>query len=102
MSQQQPRRPQGDQDPIKYGDLFPVSGKLASKPIAPQDAAVTQSAETQAIGKTLKGEPASVMQSAADQNERRGLIDHNYMTDIVRDEGVEVVDEEYPGRRTIT
>lgn len=31
-------------EPIKYGDVFLVSGELASKPIAPGDAAMMQSA----------------------------------------------------------
>jgi len=41
MSQEQPRCPK-DQDPIKYGDVFHVSGNLAKKPVAPEDAAMMQ------------------------------------------------------------
>lgn len=57
MSQQEkPERPQGQQqqEPIKYGDVFNVTGELASKPVAPQDAAVMESAE-----KTVFGQPAA-------------------------------------------
>ncbi|GFZ08843.1 seed maturation protein [Actinidia rufa] len=45
MSQEQPRRPQDvfpEQEPIKYGDVFQVSGDLADKPIVPQDADMMQ------------------------------------------------------------
>ncbi|KAJ7954877.1 Late embryogenesis abundant protein D-34 [Quillaja saponaria] len=76
MSQEQPRRPQASQaaehkeDPIKYGDVFNVFGDLAKKPIAPEDAAMMQSAENMMFGKTQKGGPASVMQSAATRNEQ--------------------------------
>lgn len=45
MSQGQPRRPQGEAPqvpdrPIKYGDVFDVSGELADRPVAPRDAAL--------------------------------------------------------------
>lgn len=40
------RRPQGKQEGIMHGDVFDVSGDLASKKIAPGDAAAMQSAET--------------------------------------------------------
>ncbi|KAL8481770.1 hypothetical protein ACS0TY_028066 [Phlomoides rotata] len=62
MSQGQPRKPQagGQQDePIKYGDVFPVSGDLAKQPVAPKDAAVMQSAETRMQGQTQKRGPAA-------------------------------------------
>ncbi|OVA05444.1 Seed maturation protein [Macleaya cordata] len=52
-------------EPIKYGDLFPVSGELATKPVAPQDAALMQTAENLVLGQTQKGGAAAVMQSAA-------------------------------------
>ncbi|KAL3827968.1 hypothetical protein ACJIZ3_016770 [Penstemon smallii] len=57
MSQEQPHRPEA----VKYGDVFQVSGELASKPIAPQDAAIVQSAENVVIGQTPKGGPAAVV-----------------------------------------
>ena len=79
MSQEQPRRPSdqqsaggggGEQDAVRYGDVFPaVSGGLAEKPIAPQDAATMQSAENLVFGQTLRGDPAAAMQSAATTNE---------------------------------
>ncbi|CAN4092946.1 unnamed protein product [Withania somnifera] len=40
MSQGQPQRPeteQHQQEPLKYGDVFNVTGELAEQPIAPQD-----------------------------------------------------------------
>ncbi|KAM0015890.1 putative Late embryogenesis abundant protein, SMP subgroup [Helianthus debilis subsp. tardiflorus] len=61
------------EQPIKYGDVFQVSGELANKAITPEDAATMQSAENMALGHTHKGGPAAVMQSAASVNRNRGL-----------------------------
>jgi hypothetical protein len=102
MSQEQPRRPQEEQEPLKYGDLFNVSGNLASKPVAPQDAAMMQTAETMVLGKTQKGGPAAVMQSAATRNERAGLVRHDEATDVAGIEGVTVTEIDVPGQRIIT
>ncbi|KAL6217419.1 hypothetical protein ACLB2K_010636 [Fragaria x ananassa] len=81
MSQEQQHRPQqGDQlEPIKYGDVFNVSGELASKPIAPRVTATMQAAENVVLGETQKGGPAAVMQSAATYNERAGLVVGQYV-----------------------
>lgn len=43
--QEKPRRPQGGEDAIKYGDVFDVWGELAKKAVAPEDAAMIQSTE---------------------------------------------------------
>ncbi|XP_061995134.1 late embryogenesis abundant protein D-34-like [Rosa rugosa] len=102
MSQQQPRRPQEGQEPVKYGDIFNVSGDLASKTVAPQDAAMMQTAETMVLGQTQKGGPAAVMQSAATRNERAGLVRHDEATDVAGHEGVTVTETDVPGRRIIT
>lgn len=98
MSQEQPRRP----DAVKYGDLFQVSDELASKPIAPQDAATMQAAENIVLGETKKGGPAAVMQSAADLNERRGAVGHYDMTNIVREQGATISEAEVCGHRLVT
>ncbi|KAL6208619.1 hypothetical protein ACLB2K_019568 [Fragaria x ananassa] len=92
MSQEQQHRPpQGDQlEPIKYGDVFNVSGELASKPIAPRDAATMQAAENIVLGETQKGGPAEVMQSAATYNERAGLVGQRGATVADREEGVTI------------
>ncbi|CAD5173330.1 unnamed protein product [Musa acuminata subsp. malaccensis] len=74
MSQEQRRRP--DDQPIRYGDVFPVAGELAGQAIAPGDAAMMHDAENKALGVTPKGGPASVMESAAMCNKQRGLIGH--------------------------
>ncbi|KAK9933280.1 hypothetical protein M0R45_020481 [Rubus argutus] len=102
MSQEQPRRPQEEQESVKYGDLFNVSGNLASKPVAPQDAAMMQTAETLVLGKTQKGGVAAVMQSAATRNERAGLVRHDEATDVAGIEGVIVTETDVPGQRIIT
>ncbi|KAL5195075.1 Late embryogenesis abundant protein D-34 [Glycine soja] len=101
MSQEQPRRPKG-QNPIKYGDIFVVSGDLAQKPVAPEDAAMMQSAEARVLGQTQPGGAASVMQSAATRNEQAGLVGHRDVTDVTGDRGVTVTETKVPGRRIIT
>lgn len=104
MSQEPPRRPQvhGEQEPIKYRDVFQVSGELADKPVAPQDAAMMQSAEAAVMGQTQKGGPAATMQSAATRNERAGLVGHEDATVVAVEEGVTVTETDLPGRRIIT
>ncbi|OEL34736.1 hypothetical protein BAE44_0004246 [Dichanthelium oligosanthes] len=62
MSLGQPRRPQGEalqapDQPIKYGDVFDVTGELANHPVAPRDAALLQSAEQAVLGLAQKGGP---------------------------------------------
>ncbi|XP_058758965.1 late embryogenesis abundant protein D-34-like [Vicia villosa] len=100
MSQEKPRRPQ--QEPIKYGDMFNVSGDLSSQPIAPRDAAAMQSAEDRTLGQTRKDGPASLMTSAAQKNEGAGLIGHETATNIARNEGVAVSETCDSGKRVIT
>ncbi|XP_054791958.1 late embryogenesis abundant protein D-34-like [Prosopis cineraria] len=112
MSHGQPLRPQSDnehlsplsqlQQPIKYGDVFNVSGDLASKPISPQDAAAMQAAEIQVLGKTHKGTPADTMQSAAVINEIAGYVEHRDLTDIAKNQGVSVTETKASGQRIIT
>ncbi|KAM0842608.1 hypothetical protein ACQ4PT_058268 [Festuca glaucescens] len=106
MSQGQPRRPassEQEQDAIRYGDVFPaVSGGLAKKPVAPQDAATMQSAETLAFGETIKGGPAATMQSAATRNERMGVVAHDQATDVTAEQGVSVSETRVPGGRIVT
>ncbi|KAI3678903.1 hypothetical protein L6452_38207 [Arctium lappa] len=94
MSQEQPRR--SEEEPIKYGDVFNVSGELANKPITPQDAADMQAAETKVLGKTQKGGPAAVMQSTADINKNRGVVGDD------DNQGIAVSDTEYAGHRIVT
>lgn len=108
MSQEQPRRTSQEhekeeqKEPIKYGDVFKVFGELASKPIAPQDAAMMQKAENMILGQTQKGGPASVMQAAATRNERAGVVGHIDFTDVTGDRGVTVTETDVPGTRFIT
>ncbi|KVI12427.1 Seed maturation protein [Cynara cardunculus var. scolymus] len=103
MSQGQPRRPQAEEEEaIKYGDVFKVSGDLANKPITPQDAAALQAAETRALGRTQRGGPAAVMQSAATVNENRGVVGHHDVTSATKDQGVTVSDAEVAGHHIIT
>ena len=96
MSQRQPRRPQGqadqasDQEAIKYGDVFDVTGGLACKPVAPRDAATMRTAENQVLGKTLDAGAASVMQSAADLNVMSGVVGRDQGNEMVEREGVSV------------
>ncbi|KAJ7949252.1 late embryogenesis abundant protein D-34 [Quillaja saponaria] len=110
MSQGQPQRPQADQPswqegvegPIKYGDVFNVTGELASKTITPQDAATMQDAENRVLGHTQKGGPAAVMQFAASVNERAGVVSHKDVTDIARNEGITISETKADGHRIIS
>jgi len=112
MSQEQPRRPSGqqaagggggEQGAVRYGDVFPaVSGGLAEKPIAPQDAATMQSAENLVFGQTLRGGPAAAMQSAATTNERMGVVGHDQATDATAVQGATVSETRVPGGRIVT
>ncbi|KAK1431207.1 hypothetical protein QVD17_14504 [Tagetes erecta] len=102
MSQKQPQRPQAEQQqqqPIKYGDVFQVSGELANKPITPQDAATMQTAENVALGHIQKGGPAAVMQSAASVNRNRGAVTSG---NVAGDQGVTVSEAEVAGHHIIT
>ncbi|KAL0459516.1 UNVERIFIED_CONTAM: Late embryogenesis abundant protein D-34 [Sesamum latifolium] len=102
MSQEQPRRPQADQEAVTYGDIFQVSGELASKPVAPKDAAAAQAAETIVLGQTQKGGPAAVMQSAANMNVRRGVLGPDDVTEATREHGVSISQDDVGGHRVIT
>ncbi|KAL4572036.1 hypothetical protein LXL04_018804 [Taraxacum kok-saghyz] len=103
MSQEQPRRPQPEhQEPIKYGDVFQVSGEIADKPITPQDAATMQTAENMVLGHIQKGGPAAIMQSAASVNENRGVVGHNDISKATGDQGVTVSDAEVAGHHIVT
>ncbi|KAK6940796.1 Late embryogenesis abundant protein, SMP subgroup domain [Dillenia turbinata] len=102
MSQDQPRRPPEDGEPIKYGDIFPVSGDLATKPVAPRDAASMQAAENIVTGHTQKGGPAAVMQSAATKNEQAGLVGHDQAVAVTGNEGIVISESEVADRRIVT
>ncbi|XP_054799724.1 late embryogenesis abundant protein D-34 [Prosopis cineraria] len=104
MSQEQPRRSEAEnqQQPIKYGDVFDVSGELASNVITPRDAALMQATENQALGQTQRGGPASVMQSAASVNKRAGLVSPDDVSDVVRNQGLSVSEKKVGAIRIIT
>ncbi|XP_021716898.1 late embryogenesis abundant protein D-34-like [Chenopodium quinoa] len=109
MSQKQPQRDQEEQQqqgqdvkPVRYGDVFPVAGELASKPIAPRDAAMMQTAENAVFGQTQKGGPAATMQSAATVNERAGVVSHAAASDLAAQQGVTVTETSVPGAVVIT
>ncbi|XP_061359084.1 late embryogenesis abundant protein D-34-like [Gastrolobium bilobum] len=90
------------EQPIKYGDVFNVSGELASKPIMPRDAALMQATENQALGQTQKGGPAAVMQSAATVNTTAGLVGRDDISEVARDQGVSISETKAGGNRIIT
>ncbi|KAL7112916.1 hypothetical protein ACP275_04G031100 [Erythranthe tilingii] len=102
MSQEQPKRPETEQEPVKYGDIFQVSGELASKPVAPRDAAAAQAAESIILGQVQKGGPAAVMQSAADVNVSRGVLRRDDVTEATRQHGVLISQTDAGGQRIIT
>ena len=107
MSQEQPRRSREKQeqwDPIRYGDVFEVSGELASKPVAPHDAGLMETAEKTVFGETQLGGTATVMRAAANLNVRAGLVDReiNDPTKVSVAQGVSVTQTDVPGRRIFT
>ncbi|KAG8389331.1 hypothetical protein BUALT_Bualt02G0218200 [Buddleja alternifolia] len=102
MSQEQPQRPQAEQESIKYGDVFQVSGELASQPVAPKDADTAQAAECIMLGHTQKGGPAAVMQSAADANVKRGVLSREDVSEAVTQHGVCISQSDVAGSRVIT
>jgi hypothetical protein len=107
MSQGQPRRPQAQGEalpdqPIRYGDVFDVSGELAGRPVAPMDAALLQSAEQAVLGQTKKGGPAAVLQSAAALNARAGHVGKGQVTGPTADAGATVTEAELAGRRVVS
>ena len=61
-----------------------------------------QSAESIALAHVPKGGPASLMQSAAAQNERIGVVTPDEITDFARDEGVTVSQAEVGGTRIVS
>ncbi|MCO5553823.1 hypothetical protein L7F22_028601 [Adiantum nelumboides] len=75
--------------PVIYGDIFLVQGDLAKQAITPQDAAVMQSAETLALGRTVKGGVATTMQSAAAENVKTGTVKED-THNMLADEGVTI------------
>ncbi|XP_021853558.2 late embryogenesis abundant protein D-34-like [Spinacia oleracea] len=109
MNQQQPQRESEKQQeqgqngqPIKYGDVFPVAGELATKAVAPRDAAMMQTAENAVFGQTQKGGPAATMQSAATVNERAGFVSHADVSDVAAHQGVNVTQTYVPGASIVT
>ncbi|MCO5603998.1 hypothetical protein L7F22_058155 [Adiantum nelumboides] len=87
--EQQPHRP------VTYGNVFSVQGDLAKQTITPKDAALMQSAETLALGRTVKGGVAATMQSAAAENVKTGTVTKDAHS-MVADEGVTVAETILP------
>lgn len=95
----------GQEQPIRYGDVFAVSGSLAGEAISPRDAAMMQSAENRVLGHTPQGGAASVMESAATWNEQRDLVGHEQFSDTPGRQGVSVTQTDIPscpGQRLVT
>ncbi|WCJ21552.1 Late embryogenesis abundant protein 31 [Euphorbia peplus] len=106
MSQGQPQRPRShsneQQEALTYGDVFSVTGDIATQPVAPGDAAIMQSAENSVLGYTQVGGPAAVMQSASGINVATGAVDPNSVSDAVINEGVTVSQDNFGGTQIIT
>ncbi|KAM1095701.1 hypothetical protein FF1_010538 [Malus domestica] len=106
MSQEQPRRPEDQKEPVTYGDVFPgVQGaQLADKVVTPKDAAMIQAAENAVLGQTVKGGAAAIIQSAATQNEKAAVVgSSDVKADVGGDGGgVSVKEADLPGRRILT
>lgn len=85
--------------PVTYGDVFGAPGPIRKEPITPEDAGLMQSAETLTLGKTQKDGAASVMQAAAEENVKAGLLNKETHS-AVAEEGVAVVETIIPGARS--
>ncbi|XP_050382320.1 late embryogenesis abundant protein 47-like [Argentina anserina] len=102
MSQEQSKRGHDQkQEAVKYADVFPaVQGGLADKAVTPKDAAIMQTAESDAVGQNLKRGAAATLQSAAAQNQRAGFVGPNCMN--IEKDDVTVTETDLPGRRIFT
>jgi len=89
---------------VLYGDVFAVEGELARMPVAPQDAATMQAAESAVLGRAPRGGAAAAMQSAARRNERLGVVARGEAaTDGAAAEcGVAVSEARVPGALVVT
>ena len=67
-------RMKGLQTPVTYGNALGAQGNLTNEPITLEDASLMQSAEARTFGQTEKEGAASIMQAAAQENIRRGLV----------------------------
>lgn len=92
MSQESLQAPLARAEAITYGDVFNIQGELASKPVAPGDAAMMQALENAMLGGTKKGGVAAHMQAAASWNEKAGLVGHNDMNYIPAIQGGAITD----------
>ncbi|CAD6212652.1 unnamed protein product [Miscanthus lutarioriparius] len=96
-------RPGDGAGAVRYGDVFTVKGDLATAPVALQDAAMMQAAESAVLGEAPRGGAAAVMQSAARRNERLGVVPRDdEATDATAEGGVAVTEARVPGCRVIT
>ncbi|CAL4925104.1 unnamed protein product [Urochloa decumbens] len=96
-------QPGGDAAAVCYGDVFAVEGELARTPIAPQDAAMMQAAESAVLGRAPAGGTAAAMQSAARRNERLDVVARDgEATDLAAEGGVAVTEARVPGARVVT
>lgn len=111
MSQEQPRRDEKLQQPhqndeqletVKYGDVFNVSGDLAANPIAPEDARMMGSAETRVLGQVPQAGPADVMRAAAAHNVQVGLLSSRDVSDVAKNQGINISETDVPGARLVT
>jgi hypothetical protein len=88
---------------LRYGDVFNVSGELATRKVAPEDANMMQiSAESTVLRQNQKGGPAATMQSAATRNEQAGFVSHWLASDAAADQGVTVTENDIPGACFVT
>ncbi|KAK6937551.1 Late embryogenesis abundant protein, SMP subgroup domain, partial [Dillenia turbinata] len=92
----------GRHEAIRYGDVFTVSGELAAKSVAPTDAASMQAAKKIVTGRTQKGGPSAVMQSAATKNEQAGLVGHDQVAAVTENEGITISESEVASHRIVT
>ncbi|KAI9114689.1 hypothetical protein K1719_014387 [Acacia pycnantha] len=78
------------QQPIKYGNVFNVSGKVASNVVTPRDAALMQATENQALGQTQRSLSFLLQQNPeiGSVSSRPKKHDHQYLNTVSSQQGV--------------
>jgi len=84
------------ESPITYGNILGAKDKLGSEAVLPEDAALMQSAEARTFGHTKKDGAASVMQAAAQENVKAGLVKDGDHSEVA-EEGVVAQEILVPG-----
>ncbi|PAN24240.1 hypothetical protein PAHAL_4G156100 [Panicum hallii] len=99
---------QPEQEAIRYGHVFAVTGDLAGQPIAPRDAVAMSSAEDSVPGVQVPEgagggfSAATAMETAAAYNQAVGAVRPGQASDAAAAQGITVTQTAVPGGRVVT